>query len=451
MESPVNIVPLVGVPIAAFVASAMGRVGRRATFSTVPATTSLLPEPPLPSGIMEAPEPAALMPGFLLRDFTFHRPGRFAALFVASGLCLAGCGKAPEIAVYSVPKPDAVWAANHLGDKPRPSVSAEADEGDAEGVVEDRILGAIIPWKNELWFFKLSGPEAKVLADLVPMTDLVKALSFGEDGKPAWKLPEGWSQKPGSEFRYATLVLPSGMEIAVSSLPRQESLDEQLLLNVNRWLGQLQQREWSADQLSEKATKFEAGEQKLPVTFVNLTGRMGGGPPMGGGRGPFAGGGAAGGGAPPAAPKPPAAPAAAGNKLEWTAPPGWKSISPGPFASAAFEVVDGDAKLKVTISPLPTQGNDLLANVNRWRGQVGLPELGAADLPATLTKIPVLGGEANLVRLDGAAPGGGAKTSIHGVIAVDGDRTWFIKLQGPTDLATREQARFEEFAKSLKK
>jgi hypothetical protein len=55
------------------------------------------------------------------------------------------------------------------------------------------------------------------------------------------------------------------------------------------------------------------------------------------------------------------------------------------------------------------------------------------------------------VRLDGAAPGGGAKTSIHGVIAVDGDRTWFIKLQGPTDLATREQARFEEFAKSLKK
>ncbi len=238
------------------------------------------------------------------------------------------------------------------------------------------------------------------------------------------------------------------MEIAVSSLTLQKSLDEQLLVNVNRWLGQLQQREWSADQLSEKATKFEAGEQKLPVTFVNLTGRMGGGPPMGGGgapfaRGPFSGGGAAGGGAPQAAPKPPSAPAASGDKLEWTVPPGWKSISPGPFASAAFEVVDGDAKLKITISPLPTQGNDLLANVNRWRGQVGLPDLGAAELPATLTKIPVLGVDANLVRLDGAAPGGGAKTSIHGVIAVDGDRTWFIKLQGPTGLATREQARLK--------
>lgn len=377
------------------------------------------------------------------------RPG--SAIFaVLCWVLLSGCGKQPEIAVYSVPKPEAVWTANHVGDKPRPTVAADEPEGAAEGVVEDRILGAIIPWQTQVWFFKLSGPAEKVLADLVPMTDLIKGLSFDETGNPKWTLPEGWGQKPGSEFRFATLVLPSGMEIAVSSLGLQSDLDQQLLVNVNRWLGQLQQAEWSADQLSAKSTKFEVGEQKLPVTFVNLTGRLGGGPPMGGGKAPFARAPFAGGAAPPDAPKPPPAPAGGGDKLEWTIPPNWKSISPGPFAAAAFEVVEGDAKLKITISPLPASGNNLPDNVNRWRGQVGLPELSAADLPATLTKIPVLGVEGDLVRLDGKGPGD-AKLSIHGVIAVVGDKMWFVKLQGPTDLAVKEQTHFEEFAKSLKK
>jgi hypothetical protein len=385
------------------------------------------------------------MSGFPVSAARRHRSASVAVLMGVCGFLTAGCGKSPEIAVYSVPKPEAVWSANHVGDKPRPVVAADEPEGAAEGVVEDRILGAIIPWQKDLWFFKLSGPAEKALADLVPMTDLIKGVSFDGTGKPKWTLPEDWAQKPGSEFRFATLVLPSGMEIAVSSLPLNSELDQQLLLNVNRWLGQLQQSEWSADQLSAKSTKFEVGDQKLPVTFVNLTGRMGGGPPIGRGNGPFAGG-----AAPKDAPKPPPAPAGGGDKLEWTLPPNWKSISPGPFAAAAFEVVDGDAKLKITISPLPASGNNLPDNVNRWRGQVGLPELSAADLPATLTKIPVLGVDGDLVRLDGKGPGD-AKLSIHGVIAVVGDKMWFVKLQGPTDLAVKEQTHFEEFAKSLKK
>jgi hypothetical protein len=37
-----------------------------------------------------------------------------------------------------------------------------------------------------------------------------------------------------------------------------------------------------------------------------------------------------------------------------------------------------------------------------------------------------------------------------GAIAPVGDRVWFIKLKGDNELAARENARFQEFVKSLK-
>ena len=70
-------------------------------------------------------------------------------------------------------------------------------------------------------------------------------------------------------------------------------------------------------------------------------------------------------------------------------------------------------------------------------------------MKAELIPNSTLGVEAQWVALHG--PSEGAKSiSILGVYAVVGEKVWFIKLQGDSQLAREEQDHFLQFVKSLK-
>jgi hypothetical protein len=142
-------------------------------------------------------------------------------------LCLTwttGCGQRDEIARYTVTKPELV--------DPTP-VSAS---GPAAVATKQQMLGAIIPVKEKSWFFKLVGDPAAVEPVREAFLSFVKSVGFsdGEDPKPSWKLPEGWTELPGSEFRFATLRLPPDsagnkpLEITVSSAGGD------VMANINR-------------------------------------------------------------------------------------------------------------------------------------------------------------------------------------------------------------------------
>jgi hypothetical protein len=131
--------------------------------------------------------------------------------------------------------------------------------------------------------------------------------------------------------------------------------------------------------------------------------------------------------------------------LNVAAPKEWTPTAGNQFSLKAYEVVDGDDRIDITVS---ATGGELLLNMNRWRGQVGLPDFTQAELADALKPREVNGMSAMFIEMHSPETAAN-KQSILGVVVPDGDRTWFIKLRGSTKLAEQERQRFEDFAKSL--
>ena len=140
-----------------------------------------------------------------------------------------------------------------------------------------------------------------------------------------------------------------------------------------------------------------------------------------------------------------AAPVAGGQDLAWDAPPSWKPKPPSEMRKASYDV-PGGCDLSVTAFPGDVGGE--LANVNRWRGQVGLEPLGAADLDASVSRIEPNGLKATLVELDGA--GAQAGRAMIGAIVPLGASTWFLKLSGPAAAVGAAKGDFLSFVRSVR-
>jgi hypothetical protein len=115
----------------------------------------------------------------------------------------------------------------------------------------------------------------------------------------------------------------------------------------------------------------------------------------------------------------------------------WKETQP----FAGIEIVAwkaGEAKFAVS-----TASGELLANVNRWRMQVGLDRWSEEEMKKAQKTFNVSGRPAAYFDLDGG------KQRILGVILTQGERTWFFKMTGPTDTVAKQQGAFEAFLKSV--
>jgi hypothetical protein len=178
-----------------------------------------------------------------------------------------GCSQREEIARYKVDKPpplEPVASNPHAG-------SPQTGEA-PKGAPTDRTLGAIVPLVPQGWFFKLTGPTERVAARVEEFTTFLKSVTFS-DGKPAWKLPEGWQERPGNQIRYATLILPGDppLEVSVTALPNSGTEDENYVLaNVNRWRGQLRLVPIDREQLASDSTQIQLAG--ATATLVNLEG-----------------------------------------------------------------------------------------------------------------------------------------------------------------------------------
>ncbi len=67
------------------------------------------------------------------------------------------------------------------------------------------------------------------------------------------------------------------------------------------------------------------------------------------------------------------APVAADSGLRWTLPQGWKEVQGGGPMRYATLTPPVAGKLDVSVIVLPGPAGGELANVNRWRNQIGLP------------------------------------------------------------------------------
>lgn len=354
-------------------------------------------------------------------------------VFLAS---LYGCKRSEEIRHYTIPKQEAI-------DQLAGGSAGSTDQADQPE--PSRMLAAAVLRPQRAWFFKLTGAEDTVAAHEAAFRDFLKSLRFADDGSPPdWTLPEGWSQRPASGMRYATLEIDADppLEISVTTLGREEGGDAAYLLaNINRWRGQMGLADLDAGQLQKQTEQiaFAGGE----AMFVDLVGRMKPGGPMMPGGAPFAPGGPGRSAGP--APldhdsKPRASAASGATGLHYETPEGWKEKPAGGFRLTSFEVTEGSQKAEITVV---VAGGDLLANVNRWRGQIELDATTQEELDRVAQSIDVGGHQGTYVELTGPK-----KTTLAVVVEAAG-RTWFITLKGENELAQREADNFRNFVRSL--
>lgn len=150
----------------------------------------------------------------------------------------------------------------------------------------------------------------------------------------------------------------------------------------------------------------------------------------------------------PSAPvMPPFAPSAEQSKpqIEWTLPADWKSTAPSPMRYASFIVTGKNGESgDVSVSSFAGDGGGDLANVNRWRSQIGLQSLNDEELKSLI--VPLSSKDAELLSVDMNGP---KNRILAGWTRVDG-KSWFFKLSGPAGLLESEKASFQAFLQSVK-
>jgi hypothetical protein len=138
-----------------------------------------------------------------------------------------------------------------------------------------------------------------------------------------------------------------------------------------------------------------------------------------------------------------------GGEPKWEAPATWTESTPGPMVTKSFSIAgDAGQKAVVSISVLAGEGGGMLANVNRWRGQLSLPALAEDALPKAAESLDVLGGKGTLVDFTGTNAAGQPSRMVA-VSVTHGAQTWFYKLMGDGAVVNREKAAFTRFVQTV--
>ena len=152
--------------------------------------------------------------------------------------------------------------------------------------------------------------------------------------------------------------------------------------------------------------------------------------------------------------------AAAGAAMQQTqaftdSPPShWKKLPPSAMLLGKYQIEGPEgATVDVTFSTLRSAPGGLLANINRWRGQLGQePFADDAALKANSRMVPSGFGEAVFIDIEGLIDNADPKKDgrLIGAIAESGPSAWFFKLRGNDALAAAERENFIRWVESVK-
>jgi hypothetical protein len=132
--------------------------------------------------------------------------------------------------------------------------------------------------------------------------------------------------------------------------------------------------------------------------------------------------------------------------LAWRTPPGWTRGPEKVLRDATYFA--GGVECSVTL--LEGSAGGVLANINRWCGQMGAPALTEADL-GRLEHAQIAGADALLVQLS-RGPGATAAEGqelLLGAVATLANGTLFVKMTGPRAEVESQRPALIEFCRSL--
>ena len=127
--------------------------------------------------------------------------------------------------------------------------------------------------------------------------------------------------------------------------------------------------------------------------------------------------------------------------LVWDLPEGWaEDETPGMMQLMSVTL---PSDTKVSIVELPGKAGGIIANVNRWRGQVGLEPQAQGDIMKEVFTVDGQGGTMNTIEITGDD-----RAIIVSLLETPG-RTAFIKIIGTKDVVAKNKDSFMAFSKSV--
>ncbi len=145
----------------------------------------------------------------------------------------------------------------------------------------------------------------------------------------------------------------------------------------------------------------------------------------------------------PAPPRP-----AGGGALTWTLPKAWTQSRGGDSMRFATLKPPVDGRIDVSVVVLPGEAGGELANVNHWRGQIGLPPLDEAAMTGARRAVATKAGPVSLY--DFTSQGQVKSRIVAGLAVVDGN-SWFLKMTGDERAVAAARTDFIRLVESLRR
>ncbi|MEO1529126.1 MAG: hypothetical protein AAFX06_27210 [Planctomycetota bacterium] len=353
----------------------------------------------------------------------FRRTGRQN---VAAHVCLAlammcaftGCDREKGVSQYTVPK----------------NVPEELLPGN------DRMLAAMVPRGEVVWFFKVTAPEKSIAVIEDELREFVSKVEFDEKDQPVLtSLPDGWRRGGEKRMRFATIDINTPgkqLDLSISFLPAFGEWDDYVKRNVERWRGQLNleptEDKWSGGR------PFDVTAATGDSVWVDLVGkpvekRSGDPPPM-----PTM----------SVRPQPRNEGGGENSRVKYKRPEGWRDGKTSSMRLASLMAGPEEAEAIVTVIPA---GGDERGNVARWMGQVLAEPPSDEAVDAMLESgesVTVSGRPGKRYVIEGDAPES-PNTIDATIVPLDDGFSMFIKMTGPSKTVAQQSDLMRSFLESL--
>ncbi|MGB0372401.1 MAG: hypothetical protein ACPGN3_13795 [Opitutales bacterium] len=131
------------------------------------------------------------------------------------------------------------------------------------------------------------------------------------------------------------------------------------------------------------------------------------------------------------------------SEASWSAPDTW-TVGPQRAMRKGTYLLNGEAgQAELSITAFPGDVGGLAANINRWRGQIGLEPLAEAALREQSMSKDIGGYASHIVWLQGD------NSSILGAIVPRSNDTWFFKAIGPAATLEEHRQAFADFLETV--
>ncbi|MCG3136765.1 MAG: hypothetical protein HJJLKODD_00601 [Phycisphaerae bacterium] len=136
-----------------------------------------------------------------------------------------------------------------------------------------------------------------------------------------------------------------------------------------------------------------------------------------------------------------------GDELAWVVPAGWSMELASGMRFASIKNSNAAEPIEIAVSRFPGDVGGMLANVNRWRGQIGMPAVTEAELPQMNSPLPVGDIAATLTDITNTQL---PPQQMLSVTIPHAGQTWFIKMVGPAERVAQYRTDFLTFSQSIR-